>query len=100
MGEGGSFRRPIRAPNAITYVERFVRSIKYECLRRLMVFRVRVLRRALRENVEKYNAERQHQGVGNRPQLRMREPRPTEATEIHAPERLGGLLRAYCKSAA
>jgi len=81
---------PYRAPNANAYAERFVRSIKYECLRRMMLFGERGLQRALREYVEHYNEERPHQGVGNRPLLRMREPRPTGVTEVQEMERLGG----------
>ena len=91
---------PYRAPNANAYAERFVRSIKYECLRRMMLFGERGLQRALREYVEHYNEERPHQGVGNRPLLRMRKPRPAGATEVLAMERLGGLLRTYRRSAA
>jgi len=91
---------PHRAPNANAYAERFVRSIKSECLRRMMLFGERGLQRALREYAEHYNRERPHQGVGNRPLLRMREPRPTGAAEVLAVERLGGILRHYRRSAA
>jgi transposase InsO family protein len=91
---------PHRAPNANAYAERFVRSIKSECLRRMMMFGERGLQRALREYAEHYNKERPHQGFGNRPLLKMREPRPTGATEVLAMERLGGLLRTYRRWAA
>jgi len=90
---------PYRAPNANAYAERFVRSIKHECLRRVMLFGECGLQRALREYVEHYNQERPQQGVGNRPLLRMREPRPTGSTEVLAMERLGGVLRTYRRSA-
>ena len=91
---------PYRAPNANAYAERFVRSVKHECLRRMILFGERGLRRALREYVEHYNEERPHQGIGNLiPVPRKRQPRPTGAAEVHSMDRLGGLLRHYRRSA-
>ena len=46
---------PYRAPNANAYAERFVRSIEYECLCRMILFGERGLQRALGEFVEHYN---------------------------------------------
>ena len=91
---------PYRAPNANAYAERFVRSIKHECLRRMILFGERGLRRALREYVEHYNEERPHQGIGNRVLTRRSKPRPCGAIEVRSMERLGGLLRHYRRSAA
>jgi len=56
---------PYRAPNANAYAERFVRSIKEECLDRLIPFGERHLRRAVAEFVAHYHWERTHQGLGN-----------------------------------
>ncbi|MCB9915604.1 MAG: transposase [Planctomycetes bacterium] len=86
---------PYRAPNANAYAERFVLSIKTECTRRMIFFGERMLRRALREYLEHYNAERPHQGVGNVP-LR---PRVRGHGEIECHERLGGLLKSYRRAA-
>jgi transposase InsO family protein len=58
-------RTPVREPNCNAYAERFVRSIKEECLDRLIVIGERHLRRALAEFVMHYHAERNHQGLGN-----------------------------------
>jgi putative transposase len=58
-------RTPARAPNCNAYAERFVRSIKEECLDRLILLGERHLRRALAEFVAHYHAERNHQGLGN-----------------------------------
>jgi hypothetical protein len=57
---------PHRAPNCNAFAERFVRSIKEECLNRLMLFGRRSLHRAIREFVEHDHGERPHQGLGNR----------------------------------
>src|SRR5205085_10267979 len=57
---------PARAPNANAYAERFVRSIKEECLNRLIPIGEGHFRRAVAEYVEHYHAERNHQGIDNR----------------------------------
>src|SRR5215831_9670706 len=56
---------PIQAPNANAHAERFVRSIRGECLERLILFGERRLLRALDEFVAHYHGERNHQGLGN-----------------------------------
>ena len=59
-------RCPVRAPNCNAFAERFVRSIREECLNRMILFSEASLRRALRAYVIHYHSERNHQGVGNR----------------------------------
>ena len=56
---------PFQAPNANAYAERFVRSIKHECLNRVIPFGVGHLRRTIAEFVEHYHGERNHQGLAN-----------------------------------
>jgi transposase InsO family protein len=56
---------PFRAPNCNAYAERFVRSIKEECLDRVILLGERHLRRSLTEFVIHYHRERPHQGLGN-----------------------------------
>jgi putative transposase len=56
---------PVRAPNANAHAERFVRSIKDECLDRIIPIGERHFRRALTEFVAHYHHERNHQGIGN-----------------------------------
>jgi hypothetical protein len=58
-------RTPYRAPNANAYAERFVRSIKEECLNRLIPLGERHFRRAVVEFAAHYHRERNHQGLGN-----------------------------------
>jgi putative transposase len=58
-------RTPFRAPNCNAYAERFVRSIKEECLECVILLGERHLRRTIAEFVAHYHAERNHQGIGN-----------------------------------
>jgi len=82
------------------YAERFVRSIKAECLDRLILFGEKSLRHAVREYMAHYHAERNHQGIGNTipfPDERLGLTTPTMAIRT---ERLGGLLNFYHRPAA
>jgi putative transposase len=89
---------PVRAPNANAHAERFVRSIRTECLDRLILFGERRLLRALDEFVAHYHGERNHQGLGNE----LITPAATRAggTQVRCRDRLGGLLRYYHRAAA
>jgi putative transposase len=58
-------RTPFGAPNCNAYAERFVRSIKEECLNRVIPLGARHLRRTIAEFVAHYHGERNHQGVDN-----------------------------------
>ena len=59
-------RLPPMSPNLNAYAERFVRSIKDECLNRMIFVGQASLRRAVAEYVDHYHAERNHQGLANR----------------------------------
>ena len=59
-------RLPPRSPNLNAYAERFVRSIKSECLDRMIFVGQGSLRRAVTQYIEHYHAERNHQGLENR----------------------------------
>jgi len=87
---------PRRAPNCNAHAERFVLSIKSECLNRMMFFGEASLRRAVREYLQHYHEERPHQGLGN--DMLTSAPRSTEG-EIRCTERLGGLLKHYARAA-
>jgi transposase InsO family protein len=88
---------PVRAPNATAYAERFVRSIREECLDRLILFGERRLFRALDEFVAHYHGERNHQGLGN--ELIDPAAAVAGATRVRCRDRLGGLLRYYHRAA-
>ncbi len=92
-------RLPPRSPNLNAYAERFVRSIKDECLSRMIFFGERSLRKATREYAAHYHGERNHQGIDNR----LIEPAGRDESTLGAVEsvqRLGGLLRFYRSAAA
>jgi transposase InsO family protein len=58
-------RLPARSPNLNAFAERWVGSVKRECLSKMIFFGEQTLRRALAEYTEHYHAERNHQGKGN-----------------------------------
>jgi putative transposase len=90
---------PARSPNLNAYAERWVRSVKEECLSKVILFGERSLRRALREYVEHFHAERNHQGKGNILLFPRNTDRHREGP-VRCRERLGGLLRYYHREAA
>jgi transposase InsO family protein len=89
---------PPRSPNLNAFAERWVRSVKQECLSKLILFGERSLQRALREYIAHYHSERNHQGKGN---ILLFPPPPTVGgcRSVACRERLGGLLRYYCRAA-
>jgi transposase InsO family protein len=90
-------RTPERAPNANAYAERFVRSIKDECLDRIIPIGECHFRRAVAEFVEHYHRERNHQGLNNR--LIVDRPTTDAVGRLHRRARLGGLLNYYERAA-
>ena len=92
-------RCPVRAPNCNAFAERFVRSIREECLDRMILFGERSLRRALNEYLAHYHTERNHQGLGNRLLDPTHEAGSTDDSIQHR-ERLGGILNFYYREAA
>jgi putative transposase len=87
---------PYRAPNANAYAERFVRSIKEECLNRLIPLGERHHRRAVAEFVAHYHRERNHQGLDNELIEGQRAKRCVGRVRRH--QRLGGLLNYYTRA--
>jgi transposase InsO family protein len=88
---------PHRAPNCNAHAERFVRSIKEECLDRLVVLGERRFRQALAAFAEHYHRERNHQGLDNR--LIIETPAAVTARPVRRRSRLGGLLNYYERAA-
>jgi transposase InsO family protein len=92
-------RLPPRSPNLNAYAERFVRSIKSECLNRMIFIGQASLRRAVAEYVDHYHGERNHQGLDNR----LIRPVPSSVQEVgmvRRNQRLGGMLNFYYREAA
>jgi hypothetical protein len=93
---------PARSPNCNPHAERFVKTMKYECLNQFVIFGERHLRYLIRECVEHYHTERFHQGIGGEPI----KSQPDSANDnrsngsIACRSRLGGLLNYYQRAAA
>jgi len=85
---------PARSPNLNAYAERWVRSVKEECLSKVILFGERSLRRALSHYVDHFHAERNHQGKGNVLLFPRANDRQREGP-VRCRDRLGGLLRYY-----
>ncbi|MHC4406086.1 MAG: integrase core domain-containing protein [Planctomycetota bacterium] len=92
-------RLPPRSPNLNPHIERFMRSVKEECLLRMIFFGERMLRTAIRQFLEHYHEERNHQGLGNKI-ITPGDEVGRQDREIKCHERLGGLLRYYHRAAA
>lgn len=92
-------RLPPRSPDLNAYAERFVRSIKEECLSRLIIFGERHLRHVIDEYMQHYHVERNHQGLENRLILSTTE-RASCSDDFACRERLGGLLKYYHRRSA
>jgi putative transposase len=93
-------KTPVRAPKANAIAERFVRTVRAECLDLLLILNRHHLERVLRVYVDHYNRERPHRALDLRP------PEPDEQHErslkggIHRRDRLGGLIHEYYRAAA
>ncbi|MFB3078994.1 MAG: hypothetical protein ACE1Y4_13430, partial [Lysobacterales bacterium] len=93
---------PAQSPNLNAFSERWVKSVKNECLSKLILFGESSLRHTLREYLAHCNAERNHQVKGNI----LLFPGPITSSvqcrdsTIHSRERLGGLLKYYHREAA
>jgi len=88
---------PARSPDLNCYAERFVKSIRSECLDHLILFSVKHLDYVIEQYCKYYHRERIHQGIG-----RIIEPKYAidDTAEIVCIERLGGLLKSYHRLAA
>jgi hypothetical protein len=99
-GDVNPLRLPARSPNLNSYAERWVRSVKEECLGKLILFGESSLRRALHHYVVHYHEERNHQGKNNRILFPSRLEARTNSGAVRCRERLGGLLKYYEREAA
>ena len=93
-------RLPPRSPNLNAFAERWVRTIKHECLSKMILFGELSLRRAVTGFLTHYHFERNHQGKENLllfPAPASPRPHPNPAITRRA--RLGGLLNFYQRAA-
>ena len=91
-------RLPPRSPNLNAHAERWVRSVKDDCLSKLILFGEPALRAALRTYTEHFHGERNHQGKENL--LLFPREEIGRTGPVRCRERLGGLLKFYHRAAA
>jgi len=99
LDSGGvkTVKLPAQSPDLNAYAERFVGSIREECLSRVIPLGERHLRWVVSEYGKHYHLERNHQGLGNE----LIEPPETPGQgRLNCRERLGGMLRYYYRRAA
>jgi transposase InsO family protein len=91
---------PVRAPRANAHAERFVRTVRSECLDWLLIIGRRHLEQTLRTYITHYNGERPHRALELKPPLpsSRRAASPTDA--IERADLLGGLIHEYHAIAA
>src|SRR5205085_2850032 len=93
---------PPQAPRANAYAERWIRTVRRECLDRILIYNTRHLLAVLGAYVAHYNEHRPHQGRGQRPPDRERLPPPVsdlDARRVRQRKILGGLVNEYSQAA-
>jgi transposase InsO family protein len=92
-------RTPVRAPKANAIAERFVRTIRAECLDWLLILNRRHLERVLRIFIDHYNGHRPHRALDLTPPDPRRTPLPLATSSgpdrVERRDRLGGLIHEY-----
>jgi transposase InsO family protein len=98
-------RTPVRAPNANAHIERWIGSVRRECLDRILIFNRRQLERILRVYVGHYNQQRPHRALALQPPDQPTAPStrgelPQSVAVIRRRDLLGGLIHEYQAAAA
>jgi putative transposase len=93
-------KTPIRAPKANAIAERFVRTVRPECLDWLLIVNRGHLERVLRIYVDHYNRERPHRALELTPPVTHASTGQPLPAEIRRRDRLGGLIHEYHRAAA
>ena len=97
-----TIRTPVRAPRANAFIERWIGTVRRECLDRILIVNRRHLERALPAYIRHYNEQRPHRSLHQRPPIQ--EPPPGSDTvvvvdRVQRRDVLGGLIHEY-KAAA
>jgi transposase InsO family protein len=92
-------KMPKQSPNLNAYSESWVRTIKRECLHKMILFGEQHVRHVVEQYVEHYNLERPHSSLDHDPPVQPEQPMPREGPVV-CKDRLGGLLRSYYRGAA
>jgi transposase InsO family protein len=97
-------KTPVQAPNANAHAERWVRTVRQECLDWMLIQGRRHLERVLDEYTRHYNHERPHRSLGLRPPATVDDESDpaavTAAASVKRRDRLGGLVHEYYRAAA
>jgi transposase InsO family protein len=88
-------RTAFRSPWQNGTAERFVGSVRRELLDHVIILHEDHLRRLLREYIDYYNAARVHTAIGDAPEGRATEPRPSIRAKVIGLPRVGGLHHRY-----
>jgi putative transposase len=95
-------RPPVQAPNANAYAERWIRTVRAECLAWLLIVGRGHIEQVLRVYVQHYNAHRAHRALGLQPPDAAVEPAlgsKDQPAQIHRRDLLGGLVHEYRQAA-
>ena len=88
---------PVHAPNAKSFAERWVRTVRDECLDKLLIFNEPHLRRVLREYIAYYNGARPHQALAQRTPIPI--VKSTDDGPVRCRSILGGIQHNYYRDA-
>lgn len=92
-------RTPVKAPRANAFAERFVGTVRRECLDRMLIFGRRHLEAVIHGYVEHYNGHRPHRSLGQQPPMpKVVAPAVQEDVDpsrLNRTDRLGGLIHEY-----
>jgi putative transposase len=92
-------RTPVRAPRANAFAERFVGTVRRECIDRMLIVSRRHLEAVVCEYVEHYNSHRPHRSLGQLPArpkiVAQTESQNVDVSRLQQMDRLGGLIHEY-----
>ncbi|MGD0255914.1 MAG: integrase core domain-containing protein [Acidimicrobiales bacterium] len=92
-------RTPVRAPRVNAFAERFVGTVRRECLDRMLIFHRRQLEVVLATFIDHYNTHRPHRSLDQTPPLSMTPAAPPnsrpDTKQLRRTDRLGGLIHEY-----
>ena len=95
-------KAPVRAPQARAQAERWIGSLRRECLDRLLIVSGRHLERVVRVYAQHYNGHRPHRALGLTAPIPGPRLRPVAAhppDKLFRRDRLGGLIHEYARAA-
>jgi putative transposase len=94
-------KTPVRAPKANAFAERFVGTIRRECLDWLLILNCRHLEHVLRDYIDHYNTHRPHRSLDLVPPAKIEREQPISvlSPDVQRRDRLGGLIHEYSYAA-